>query len=298
MLRSSHPIVFLLVVFALLYAAPSFAKEGYVGSEVCLGCHSAVKAKYEHTIHARVLTPQAGRNELMTRSCEACHGPGQAHVEAGGGRNNGLVAFRSETPEAVAQENAVCLTCHAGGKRIYWEGSPHQSSDVACTTCHTLMESVSPEFQLARPTQTATCAQCHLLPRSQMQHNAHHPVREDKVACGSCHNPHGTLSDSLMIQPTINEECYTCHADKRGPFMWEHAPVDEDCTTCHVPHGTGRPGMLKAGVPRLCQQCHTFSRHPSEPHDPTARFVLGSACLNCHTNIHGSNHPSGTFLTR
>jgi DmsE family decaheme c-type cytochrome len=160
------------------------------------------------------------------------------------------------------------------------------------------MRSVSQRNELAKRSQTETCAQCHLLPRSQMYRNSHHPVRERKMACGSCHNPHGTISDALIIQQTINDNCLSCHADKRGPFLWEHAPVTEDCLNCHSPHGATRTAMLRVSVPRLCQQCHIPMGHPTNSYDPDSRFVLSRSCLNCHVNIHGSNHPSGNDFTR
>jgi len=47
------------------------------------------------------------------------------------------------------------------------------------------------------------------------------------------------------------------HAERRGPFLWSHQPVQEDCTTCHTPHGSNNPALLKARTPWLCQQCHT-----------------------------------------
>ena len=72
--------------------------------------------------------------------------------------------------------------------------------------------------------------------------------------CGSCHNPHGTVSDALIAANSINESCYSCHAEKRGPFLWEHAPVNENCLNCHVPHGSIRPNMLKLPGARLCRK--------------------------------------------
>jgi hypothetical protein len=55
----------------------------------------------------------------------------------------------------------------------------------------------------------------------------------------------------------------------------------------------------------LCQQCHSPAGHPSlaytsELFDDSSqnRFMLGRACLNCHSQVHGSNHPSGATLHR
>jgi predicted CXXCH cytochrome family protein len=78
--------------------------------------------------------------------------------------------------------------------------------------------------------------------------------------------------------------------------------VVESCATCHDPHGTNHENMLKVSKPRLCQQCHIESRHPTSPYGTTdagsIKFVLGRSCVECHANIHGSNHPSGHAFTR
>jgi DmsE family decaheme c-type cytochrome len=99
----------------------------------------------------------------------------------------------------------------------------------------------------------------------------------------------------------VNETCYTCHSEKRGPYLWEHPPVVENCANCHDPHGSNHEKMLKVPRPRLCQQCHpTGHGGPlAKPSDPAqVRFVFNKACNNCHFNLHGSNHPAGAFFTR
>jgi DmsE family decaheme c-type cytochrome len=121
------------------------------------------------------------------------------------------------------------------------------------------------------------------------------------MSCTSCHNPHGGVTPQLLKENSVNETCYTCHAEKRGPFLWEHAPVTESCTSCHQPHGSNHEAMLKVTKPRLCQQCHIETRHPTRPYGndlASKKFVLGRACNSCHVNIHGSNHPSGFAFTR
>jgi DmsE family decaheme c-type cytochrome len=109
----------------------------------------------------------------------------------------------------------------------------------------------------------------------------------------------------LKVGTDINESCTTCHADKRGPYLWEHAPVVESCVTCHDPHGSNNDRMLIAKLPMLCQRCHVTSRHPATPYDlyqlqmtTSGNRIAGRGCVNCHQNIHGSNSPSGEALIR
>ena len=85
------------------------------------------------------------------------------------------------------------------------------------------------------------------------------PLPEGKMSCVDCHNPHGSATRSLLNADSVNDVCYTCHAEKRGPFLWEHAPVRESCVNCHQPHGSNHDKLLVGARPYLCQQCHNLS---------------------------------------
>jgi DmsE family decaheme c-type cytochrome len=297
--------------FALASALPAVAQsgDGYVGDAVCATCHEDALKGYSHTIHSKVLNETNAPNALARKGCEACHGPGQAHVDAGGGKGVGgpdWMNFGSDEPAMVQKENAVCLQCHEGGEQRYWMASPHQSRGLSCSTCHNVMNPKMDDAMLNASSQLAMCSQCHPMPRSQMMRRSHMPTRPGKVGaggeaymdCGSCHNPHGTATAKLITAVSVNENCYQCHAEKRGPFLWEHAPVNENCLNCHVPHGSTRPNMLNATGPKICQQCHIETLHPSNTYDRNNRFSVSKQCVNCHQKIHGSNHPSGNAFTR
>lgn len=287
---------------------------GYVGAETCKGCHEDSYNEFGGTKMGRLFLKHP-RNTAEKFACENCHGPGKEHAESGGGKNTGgMITFAKNDRTPVEQRNAMCLSCHTKGQHLFWQGSAHASRDVACTNCHTVMKDVSPRAQLARPTEIETCATCHIQARTQQMRTSHMPLlpgrfvqvgvdqsNRPKMSCSSCHNPHGTVTMSLLKENSVNETCYTCHAEKRGPFLWEHAPVTENCVNCHDSHGSNHERMLKVPKPRLCQQCHVETRHPTSPYgnDPgSAKFTMGRSCANCHTVIHGSNHPSGFAFTR
>ena len=275
--------------------------DSFVGAETCKACHADQFASFSHTKMGLLFLHQP-RNELEKRGCENCHGPGKAHVEAGGGKGQGgLISFSKQDPTPVEERNAVCLQCHERTARLFWQGSAHESRDIACTNCHTVMENVSPSSQLAKADELETCGQCHAPQRAGQLKFSRHPLAEGKMNCTSCHNPHGSVTPALLKENSLNDTCYTFHAEKRGPFLWEHAPVTESCSNCHDPHGTNHEGMLKVTKPRLCQQCHVETRHPTRPYGldtASKKFVLGQSCTSCHVNIHGSNHPSGQTFTR
>ena len=130
------------------------------------------------------------------------------------------------------------------------------------------------------------------------------PLREGKMDCASCHNPHGSTNVRMLkVGNWVNETCVSCHAEKRGPFLWDHAPVREACNTCHDPHGSNNDRLLVAKLPMLCQRCHIGTRHPSTIYDGNqlaakSNRLIGRGCVNCHAQIHGSNSPAGNAFLR
>jgi len=278
----------------------------YLGSEICGTCHVDSMQSWKNTAMGRAFLDHP-KTPLEARGCETCHGPGRAHVE-GGGDITAIVRFGKESSLSAQEQNDTCLQCHEKGARMFWQGSTHESRGLACVTCHQVMKPNIPSARFEEPltgnrqfvkqTTMEVCFQCHLQRRAQVYRSAHMPFREGKVTCTNCHNPHGTPNPKLLIQSTVNETCYQCHAERRGPFLYEHPPVMENCMNCHEAHGSARPQLLKASAPRLCQQCHIEARHPTTPQLATARFAFNRGCTNCHSQIHGSNHPSGVRFHR
>jgi DmsE family decaheme c-type cytochrome len=274
----------------------------FVGAKTCLTCHASQTAAFQMTLMGKIGLTQKGKFD-----CENCHGPGSAHVKAGGGRGvGGIISFRTDDMNRTAEENnAICLACHEKGNRTNWHGSTHDERGLQCSNCHTVMKNVSRKSQLKTKFQPDTCYQCHKNKRAQEWRTSHIPVRDDtligqgKVVCTDCHNPHGSYSESLLKTATINEACYQCHAEKRGPFLWEHPPVQENCLNCHDPHGSNNDFLLKISRPRLCQQCHSGGQHNSNPRNPAVTlYAQGRECQNCHSNHHGSNNPAGARFMR
>ena len=270
------------------------------GPEVCKNCHTSQVESYEASKHNTKGDP---RSPASAGACSTCHGDGTAHVKAGGGRGVGGIINPGSKSLASDAKNSVCLTCHQKG-RISWQGSKHQTNDVACSTCHSMHQ--GRDKVLNKVTQTEVCFTCHKDKRAEMNRASTHPVRSGQIACSSCHNPHGTSGASLLVKNTVNETCYTCHAEKRGPFLWEHPPASDNCANCHTPHGSNHAPLLKARAPMLCQSCHlTSTGHPNSLRSGSGITGTGAqaqiafrACLNCHTQVHGSNHPSGPRFVR
>jgi len=211
----------------------------------------------------------------------------------------GIVSFRKDDPGRTAeQNNGICLTCHERGERTYWHSSVHDTRGLVCTDCHTVMRRVSATHQLKTPFEPDTCFQCHKDRRAQMFRSAHMPLREGKIACSDCHNPHGSYTEAALRGDSVNDTCYKCHAEKRGPFLFEHAPVRENCLNCHDPHGSVNEYMLKVSRPRLCAECHGLGHASFLTQGPAQIGAFSRSCQNCHTEVHGTNSPSGPLLQR
>jgi DmsE family decaheme c-type cytochrome len=268
---------------------PEFAGASFVKDRTtCLECHEDSMRTYDHTIHAAALAFAPGTSGAM--DCETCHGPRSKHNED----PTDVLAFETLVP---ADQSKVCLQCHERGTQMSFKSGPHQSADVSCASCHTVMDKKSPKALLSKATPTQLCYSCHSDVRGEMLKASHHPVREGKMECASCHNPHGN-TESLLVRNTVNETCATCHADKRGPFLWEHAPVRESCANCHTPHGSNQRFLLTQREPFLCLSCHSYGGHVNLPRYNRTSNPYGSGCTNCHITTHGSNHPSGAKQTR
>ncbi len=276
------------------------------GADSCLPCHGQGAPQSATDIF---FTPHASRTDptapFAKQQCETCHGPSAEHIF---GQQRGenvppahIFGTLTETPVEI--QNDVCLNCHETHGRLGWFGSRHETADLSCASCHQVHRPRDRVFDSL--TQQQVCFDCHPKKRSDTLKASSHPLRFGNMACSDCHDPHNGDNDFLLQQSTVNETCYTCHAEKRGPFLWEHAPVSEDCTLCHQPHGSNHQALLRRRPPLLCQQCHSPAEHPSTAYtseliedDFHNRFLLGRACLNCHSQVHGSNHPSGSTLDR
>jgi DmsE family decaheme c-type cytochrome len=278
------------------------------GAATCLKCHDEQPVTIIfNTAHA---TKADSKTPFAKHECESCHGASPQHIltakaKATKDQVPASIVFGTNSPTPVEKQNQVCLDCHQQGLRMHWQGSQHEFAELSCASCHKMH--ATQDAVRNRQTQAAVCFNCHAEQRAQINRRSRHPIRDAKIICSDCHNPHGSAGDFLLVENTVNETCYRCHTEKRGPFLWEHPPVQEDCSLCHTAHGSSQPRLLKVRAPYLCQQCHSdsesthanilYSGLDAPPFGTESRLLLKS-CLNCHINIHGSNHPSGVRFDR
>jgi predicted CXXCH cytochrome family protein len=223
--------------------------------------------------------------------------------------------FRSNSKENAAH----CLLCHISSKQQdFFEHSTHAAHGMSCDQCHTahLVTEVKDQslgglsypqghfFQvpqlpdevrwlhssLLKESEPKLCFGCHGTVQAEFALPMHHRVPEGLVKCTDCHNPHGSLNRVSLNKPNF-QSCVNCHAEKRGPYIYEHASVKvEGCTACHTPHGsTNRMLLVRREGRQICLQCHTgFHAQAAAPHSRLG-FQTSGECTRCHTAVHGSN---------
>lgn len=292
-------------------AAPAIQAGQYSakGADTCLECHDAENDTATFVTNGIFKTRHAHRGNARSPfgpgglQCEACHGPGAKHSVKGD--KKAINSLKSDSFLSVAERNKACIACHQGGARTAWHAGAHDQNQVACTDCHKLHAERDPVQ--AKGTEAEVCLSCHLKQRADFHKASSHPVRFGRIACSDCHSVHGATSAAMLNKPTLNQTCFSCHAEKRGPLLWEHAPVAEDCSLCHASHGSAQPALLTKSPPLLCQQCHSVAGHPSVARTGASlpggtgggsAFLLAGGCVNCHSQVHGSNHPAGAKLMR
>jgi len=323
--------------FALSGAAaaadnPSFAATRSLESDqVCTACHNEAWPKpilgIYHSRHGQ-------KGDPRTPGCQTCHGTSEKHrADPGATPPDVVFAPKSKNVSPADARNGVCLTCHQKtGKLALWKGSQHESQDLACASCHTV-HNAGDDPVLVKSAQKEVCFTCHQTQRAETLRISTHPIQVGKVACSDCHNPHGSEGPKLVAEKTARDTCFTCHAEKRGPFLYEHPPVADDCMNCHTPHGSTNAPLLTARQPWLCQECHgngpphpgnvysgaslpggpvanantrnpvlagTINRITGQPiaqNNPPSQMAF-RGCTNCHSQIHGSNHPAGERFVR
>jgi DmsE family decaheme c-type cytochrome len=277
--------------------------NAFVGSQACQACHPDLFHGFNRNPHFKSI---ALANQPPERTgCEGCHGPGEAHIKGMGDKTQ-IVVFPELAPNEVLDN---CLQCHAKDLgKVNIRRSSHSTGEVSCLSCHSIHS--APELgPLLAKTERETCYGCHLEIRARFELPFKHRVNEGAIDCTDCHNPHGapvatwrTAQSPQMVTHALGNDiaCVKCHSDKRGPFVYEHAPVRvEGCTMCHNPHGSVNPRLLaRPATFTLCLECHNNvmgfgTREEGIPAPSRSSHNLANPafqnCLNCHVRIHGSN---------
>lgn len=271
----------------------------YVGTDNCVAkCHRHDKITdfFRHSVHGEQIKAETG---LPLVNCESCHGPGSlaiANIEEtrrtlgdAGDKcdTTKLLDYKQLPPQAQSQ---ICLRCHSAASTptlAQWHTSIHALNDLSCFSCHTLHE--GPQQKISKDKMAELCYGCHPDIKAQFSLFAHHPVRERKMSCFDCHDPHGSTQPRMLKGVSPRDLCTRCHMEKNGPFAYEHGDVTENCSNCHSPHGSVNRRLLSAAMPFLCIQCHNPGHRSTLA--PGTKPLFANRCTDCHSSIHGSDTP-------
>jgi DmsE family decaheme c-type cytochrome len=269
----------LLAGLLLAFVSPSSA-NAVIESDVCLTCHDGLEATLKDSPHQPgAAVPEPGGSF----ACISCHGDGEAHADDPGLENMFNPAVDDQR-EAVQ----VCTRCH----------NPHQEegdlvadhlaqAGVSCTFCHSVHQAdMSGDLR-------SVCGRCHSAMINQFTGTSAHPVVGEELGCLDCHS---VGARHLSYQEGGGSvDCARCHPDYSGPHRFEHEAAwsfsteGAGCTACHAAHGSVNSRLLRQPDDRLCRQCHGIPPMHRVTHDGIGgRYD----CIECHSEIHGSNNNS------
>jgi DmsE family decaheme c-type cytochrome len=279
---AAHLIVAFFIAAGLAVLAVGAEQSGAppIDDETCLGCHEGVDATLSGSPHAlsSTLTKPA-----VVVACVSCHWGAQAHIEDPSPSN-----ITNPGTADTKTVTAACEKCHVAHQELDNIGfDPHLGKDLSCASCHSVHKG---NEGLLLDRNLDFCGQCHVGLAAGFRRRSTHPVAEANVTCLSCHDFTGGKEPTFGHGPSAN--CYQCHPEQSGPYVFEHeatssfSPEGDGCTACHSPHGSANDRLLTEPGSLLCQQCHG-----TPPLHQTFHGGLGSQypCMDCHTDIHGSN---------
>lgn len=250
----------------------------------CATCHARAFTKHvaPDSVHGALVEPAAP----LDRGCGACHAGAEAHARSGG-RKDLVESLRHAKRDEVER---ACGQCHGSEPTLHGVASgAHARSGLTCVSCH----GASPSRGGVRADAERGCASCHGDIAARFKLPNRHPVGEgDAMGCSDCHEPH-SARPRLRDHELREGRCVECHVAYRGPFIWAHQVSRLDgCVACHDPHGSPNRRLLhEASSQQNCVGCH--ADFPAF-HDQTQGSVF-TRCLECHTQVHGSNHSRYLF---
>jgi predicted CXXCH cytochrome family protein len=218
----------------------------------CLHCHatgvqeasSAARNRY-----AEVPFTQGGIG------CAACHGDAKEHLARQG---RGKIVNPAKL--AAAKRDSICLQCHLeGNAAIYKTGKSlaefRPGDDIAEHVTY-FVKSGGDEGAVR------ATSQYEALLRSRCK-----IASGDKLTCTTCHDPHGSPSDSERVS-YYRGKCLSCHT---SPAMaTTHHPEQPDCAACHMPARTTTDISHEQATDHFIRK---------RPEDPILRFTALSESM-------------------
>jgi predicted CXXCH cytochrome family protein len=194
----------------------------------CLHCHvSGMQPPLKGTAN-RYPTPAFTHNGV---SCERCHGPGAAHINAAAHVNAGVQvsggAIVNPAKLSAARRDEVCMQCHLEGKVAIERAGRHvyefRPGATLADYIRYFVVAGGPKGQGAG---LGAVSQVEALAQSGCKKKA-----GDAMWCVSCHDPHRSPAPEERVA-YYRGKCLACHGES---FAAKHHVDRPDCTACHMP---------------------------------------------------------------
>lgn len=262
----------------------------YTWNEVCIACHA---------VAGRPGVAEDLRDTRVAElgiACEACHGPGEAHVS---GHRDPLRRYAQHFAGAAdpsivqpgrlapAKSAELCGRCHSVSlfhDEDAWrrEGDRYRAGDDLAATQRLVRHPLraedprldallerDPDFIAGR---MWSDGQVRVTGREYSALVESRCFAGGEMSCLSCHQMHGAPPDDQLAAGMGGDAaCAGCHGEQVGAAHSHHSPEAAGCMDCHMPHTTygllgamrshtiDRPDLavtLTTGRPDACSLCH------------------------------------------
>ncbi|HUV29604.1 MAG TPA: cytochrome c3 family protein [Acidobacteriota bacterium] len=256
--------------------------------ETCLTCHATYGESLRPGPHR--LSSQSTEARVQV-ACVNCHEGGEVHAEDPSVEN-----ISNPIRQIGLEVEKVCTECHqAHGQAGVFGLDPHAGPDLSCTACHSVHGGLA---GLLVDEEARFCKDCHVSVGNQFQRRSNHPLTDGNISCLDCHDFVGRNEPDYGHGGNVN--CYRCHPEQSGPYLWEHEAGSSftteggGCVACHSPHGSSNERLLDQPGSALCRQCHLVG--PLHAQTAHGGQYAGFSCVDCHSEVHGSNEPKNAYL--
>ena len=209
-------------------------------------------------------------------SCEACHGPGELHLDDLAKRprkRTGKIDRTIVNPARLSPRLAddVCLKCHEGwASRVvqpgkteldYRPGRPLYETVALFKIPVTVEQREELERLAAAPPVRGSAETPMWFKHSLMESSKCYRASNGKMTCITCHIIHKPATAETKVA-YYRERCLSCHKNSSCKLTLaarsEQQPAN-DCVRCHMP----RKGV--AGIPHSDDTSHRIVRRPGQP---------------------------------
>lgn len=214
----------------------------------CISCHSGGSVHVDDPSVENIGNPANALSHLTESTCTNCHQPHKG-IRATGfdphfGQDFSCTSCHKihaqETSLLIDEEGSFCSGCHVSVVNDFRKRSNHPLTDQAmtCMSCHDFTGKTNMNFGHGS---NANCYQCHPEQGGPFlhEHEAASSFAIEGEGCISCHTPHGSANDRLLVQPG-NRLCFQCHSTP-PLHRTQHDGIATrfDCVECHTDmHGS------------------------------------------------------------